>query len=191
MNNPAVESRARGRGKDMTMKADNSSSHTPDRINSVFVDAESRTSEPQSASIHLLSSSDRPEEHRSGVQSTPVSPAIQNEMVELPVDIDSLPILVRFIIKDILAEMRSDLVSNSSDIHSLLSSTLERMVDQMRGYSLRRDTPPDQTLATVELRPIEYSLVDLPALLNESVQRVGPLEPDLLDRTARADDLLS
>jgi hypothetical protein len=169
------------------MRADNSS-HTHDRINSVFVDAESRTSEPQSASIHLLSSSDRPEEHRSAVRSTPVSPTMQNEMVELLADIDSLPILVRFLIKDILAEMRSDFVFNSADIHSLLSSTLEKMVDRMRGSSVRRDNPSDQTLVIVELRPIEYSLVDLPALLNETVLRVGPLELDLLDRTARSGD---
>jgi DNA-binding response OmpR family regulator len=169
------------------MRAHNSS-HTPDRIDSAFVDAESRTSEPRSVSIHLLNSSDRPDEHRSAVPSKPASPTMQNEMAELLADIDSLPILVRFLIKDILAEMRSDFVSNGADIHSLLSSTLEKMVDRMRGSSVRRENPSDQTLATIELRPIEYSLVDLPALLNETVLRVGPLELDLLDRTAKRGD---
>ncbi len=162
------------------------SSHTPARIDSVSVDTDSR--ELRSASIHLLNSSARPEKHRSAVRSTPASPTTQNEMAELLADIDSLPILVRFLIKDILAEMRSDFVSSDADIRSLLLSTLEKMADRMRGSSVRRDTPSDQSPAIVELRSIEYSLVDLPALLNETVLRVGPLELDLLDRTAKRGD---
>jgi DNA-binding winged helix-turn-helix (wHTH) protein len=110
---------------------------------------------------------------------------MQNEMAELLADIDGLPIRVRFLIKDILTEMRSDFVSRRADIRSLLSSTLEKMADRMRVSSVRRGTCSDHTPAKVELRSIEYSLVDLPTLLNETVLRVGPLELDLLDRTAK------
>ena len=66
-------------------------------------------------------------------------PALQDEATELLADIDGLPILVRFRLNDVPAEVRSDLVSKGADIHSLLSSTLEKMVDRMRGTSLREE----------------------------------------------------
>jgi DNA-binding response OmpR family regulator len=117
-----------------------------------------------------------------------MSPSMQNEMAELLADIDGLPIRIRFLIKDMLAAMRSDFVSGGADIRSLLASILEKMADRMRGSSVHRDTRSDQTFAIVESRSIEYSLVDLPTLLNETVLRVGPLELDLLDRTAKRGD---
>ena len=55
-------------------------------------------------------------------------PALQNEMAEFLADIDGIPILVRFLVKDMSAKMQSDFVSKGADIHSLLSSTLEKMV---------------------------------------------------------------
>jgi len=109
-------------------------------------------------------------------------------MAELVADIDGLPVLVRLLFKDIPAEMQSDLVSAGADIHSLLSSTLEKMVDRMRGSSLRRDAPSKLPPAIVELVSSGDLLVRLPALPNETVLRVGPLELDLLDRTAKRGD---
>jgi hypothetical protein len=70
-------------------------------------------------------------------------------MEEFLVDVDGLPVLVRFLIKDIPPEMRSGLVSKAADIHSLLSITLEKMADRMRGSSLRRDAPSNQLAAIV------------------------------------------
>jgi DNA-binding response OmpR family regulator len=115
-------------------------------------------------------------------------PALQNEMVELVADIDGLPIQVRFLVKDIPAEMQSDLVSKGADIHSLLSSTLEKMVDRMRGYSLRSDGRSKQPLARIELISSGEPPVQPPAPSNDTVLRVGPLELDLLDRTAKRGD---
>jgi DNA-binding response OmpR family regulator len=109
-------------------------------------------------------------------------------MAELLTDIDGLPVLVRLLIKDIPAELQSDLVSKGSDIHSLVSSTLEKMVDRVCGPSLRSATPSKQPLAIVELISSGEPLVRMPALPNETVLRVGPLELDLLDRTARRGD---
>jgi DNA-binding response OmpR family regulator len=113
---------------------------------------------------------------------------LDNTMERFLVDVDGLPVLVHFIIKDIPPEMGSGFVSKATDIHSLLSSTLEKMADRMRGPSLRRDAPSNQPVAIVELISSPDPLVRLPALPNETVLRVGPLELDLLDRTAKRGD---
>jgi DNA-binding winged helix-turn-helix (wHTH) protein len=115
-------------------------------------------------------------------------PALRNEMAELLVDVDGLPILVRFLVKHVAAEMQSQLVSKDADIHSLLSRALERIVDGLHGSSLRNDAPSKQPFAVVELISGGEPTVRPPALPNETVLRVGPLELDLLDRTAKRGD---
>jgi hypothetical protein len=137
------------RFEDITMRAHNNSSHTPDRMDSVFASADSATSEPRSASIHLLSSSARAGQHQRVVRSTRAPPTVRHEMAELLADIDGLPILVRLLFKDIPAKMQSDFISKGADIHSLLASTLEKMVDRMRGSSLQGDSR--RPIAIVEL----------------------------------------
>jgi DNA-binding winged helix-turn-helix (wHTH) protein len=112
---------------------------------------------------------------------------LQNERTEVLADIDGMPILVRFLVGDITAEMQSDFVSTGVDLRSLLSSTFEKMVDRMRGSSLRSDGPSKLPLAVVELISSRESLVQVPALPKETVLRVGPLALDLLDRTAKRD----
>jgi DNA-binding winged helix-turn-helix (wHTH) protein len=138
------------------MRAQNTSRRTLDRAESAFVTTDPEASEPRSASIHLLNSSTRAAQHRGVVWSTPVPPTSRNEMAELLVDVDGSPVLVRF-----LVEMQSDSISKEADMDSLLSRTLETMVDRMRGSSPRNDG---------------------------EVLRVGPLELDLLDRTAKRGD---
>ena len=113
---------------------------------------------------------------------------LQNETAELLADIDGLPVLVRFLVGDIPAEMQSGFVSTGADIRSLLSSTFEKMVDRMRRSSSRSDGPSKQPLAVVEFISSGESLVPAPARPKETVLRVGPLELDLLDRTAKRDD---
>jgi DNA-binding winged helix-turn-helix (wHTH) protein len=77
-----------------------------------------------------------------------------------------------------MAELLADI------IRSLLSSKLEKMVDRMLGSSLRRD----ELLAIVRLGSSGEPLARLLAALNETVLRVGPLELDLIDRTAKRGD---
>jgi DNA-binding response OmpR family regulator len=60
-----------------------------------------------------------------------------------------------------LVEMQPDSISKEADMDALLSRALEKMADRMRGSSLRNDG---------------------------EVLRVGPLELDLLDRTAKRGD---
>jgi DNA-binding response OmpR family regulator len=157
------------------------------RIDSEFVGTDSGTSEPRPASIHLLNSSTGHGQRRSVVRSMPAPPALRNEMAEFCADIDGIPVVVRFLVKDMSAKIQSDFVSKGADIHSLLTSTLEKLVGRMRGSSQRRDDFSKQPLAIVEISSRE-PLVRLPAPPNETVLRVGPLELDLLDRTAKRGD---
>ena len=185
MNTVAVER------KDIAMRAYKTSRAIQHRMDSEFAGIDSRTSEPRAASLHLLNSSTRHGQHRSVVRSMRTPPALQSElqseMAEFLADIDGIPILVRFLVQDMSAKMQSDFASKAADIHLLLSSTLEKMVDRMRGPSQRRDDLSQQPLAIVEISGRE-PLVQPPAPPNETVLRVGPLELDLLDRTATRGD---
>jgi DNA-binding response OmpR family regulator len=178
---PAVER------KDITMRVHSTIRDTTHRIDSAFVGADSGPSEPRSASIHLLNSSTRPGESRCAVSSTWTPPMLQNEMAEFSADIDGIPILVRMLVKDMSAKMQSDFVSKGVDIHSLLAITFEKLVDRIRGSYQRSDDLSKQPLAIVEMSSGE-PLIRLPAPTNETVLRVGPLELDLLDRTAKRGD---
>jgi DNA-binding winged helix-turn-helix (wHTH) protein len=170
------------------MRAHNASRDAALRMDSALVGADSKTSAPRSASIHFLNSPARARQHRGFVRSSQTPPALRNETAELLADIDGLPILVRFLVKDVPADMQSDAASGEADLRSLLSSTLETMVDRMRGSPLRNDDPSKQPLAIVELISSAEPLVRLRALLNETVLRVGSLELDLVDRTAKRGD---
>jgi DNA-binding winged helix-turn-helix (wHTH) protein len=156
------------------------------RMDPEFVDTDSGTSEPRSAAVHLLNSSTRHGQNRSVVRSMP-TPVLQSEMPEFLADIDGIPIVVRFLVKDMSAKMQSDFAARGADIHSLLTSTLQKMIDRMRGPSLQSDGLSKQPLAIVEISSREPS-VRLSAPPKETVLRVGPLELDLLDRTAKRGD---
>src|SRR3954471_19340213 len=167
------------------MRAYNTNRDASDRMTSAFAGADSRTAEPRS--IHLLNSPTRPGHHRSLVRRMREPPMLRNGMAELLADIEGLPVLVRLLVKDVPAEMQSDLATDA-DIDSLLSNTLEKMVEWMRGSPLRCDAPSKQPLAIVELISNGVPSVPLPAPPTETVLRVGPLELDLIDRTAKRGD---
>jgi len=116
-------------------------------------------------------------------------PTLWNEKAEFLADIDGFPILMRFLVQDVPAEMRARFVSGEIDIRSRLSSTLEKMVDRMRGSSLQhKNLPKKQPLAIVELISNGESLIQPASLPNETVLRVGALELDLIDRAAKRGD---
>jgi len=116
-------------------------------------------------------------------------PTLWNEKAEFLADIDGFPILMRFLVQDVSAEMRARFVSGEIDIRSRLSSTLEKMVDRMRGSSLQhKNLPKKQPLAIVELISNGESLIQPASLPNETVLRVGALELDLIDRAAKRGD---
>jgi DNA-binding winged helix-turn-helix (wHTH) protein len=122
---------------------------------------------------------------KSGGQTLPnpqSSPTSRTDVTQFLADIDGVPVLVRFIVGDIRGEVQSRFVVG--DTLSLLSSTVEKLVDRIGGSPLRDNDHPKRPLATVEL----ISNPEHPARSNDTMLRVGPLELDLLDRTAKRGD---
>jgi DNA-binding response OmpR family regulator len=109
-------------------------------------------------------------------------------MNELVVDVDGLPVLVRVLVNEMATEIQSDSISKDADIHALLSRALEKVVDRMRESSLRNHDVAKQPLAIAELTSGREPPGRPAAPPNETVLRVGPLELDLLDRTAKRGD---
>jgi DNA-binding response OmpR family regulator len=107
-------------------------------------------------------------------------------MVELLTDIDGVPVLVRFVVKDVAPEIQSD--PDDVNIQRLLSSTLQTMVDRMRGPFPRGPDRLGPPLAVVELTSSNDFPDGQPSRLNDAVLRVGPLQLDLMDRIAKRDD---
>jgi DNA-binding response OmpR family regulator len=115
-------------------------------------------------------------------------PTSGNAMQKLLVDVDGLPVLVRFLVENVSAEVQCHFVSKDADIHSLLLCAIERMVDRSRGSPRRSDDLSKQTAAIVELTSGPEPLVRLLALPNETLLRVGPLELDLIERIVKRGD---
>jgi DNA-binding winged helix-turn-helix (wHTH) protein len=164
------------------MRSHNGARAITDRTASAFVSPDSRLAQPRST--YLLNSSTRPGQHRSFVRRMQMPATLRDGIAEILADIDGLPVLLRILVKDAPSQIRSDFESKDADIHSLLSSTLEKMVDRMRGSSMPSD-PPTQRLSIAELISDAEPSADNPALPNETVLCVGPLQLDLIDRTAR------
>lgn len=127
-------------------------------------------------------------QHQNSIGNTRMPTTWRNEMAELLADIDGLPVLFRIVVKDVPVPVQANLASKNADVHSLLSSTLERVVARMRGATPRRNNPSEQPLAIVELISSGEPSTGQASPSNETVLRVGPLELDLLDRTARRGD---
>jgi DNA-binding winged helix-turn-helix (wHTH) protein len=168
------------------MRSHNSTRVIPDRMESAFVGPDSRP--PKPGSNYLLNSSTRPGQHRSFVQRVQMPATLRDGIAEVLANIDGLPVLFRILVKDAPAQIQSDFGSKDADIHSLLSSTLEKMADRMRGSSLQRDCRSKQRLSIVEFMSGGDPSTERPAPPNETLLRVGPLQLDLLDRTARRGD---
>jgi DNA-binding response OmpR family regulator len=69
-------------------------------------------------------------------------------------------------------------------IHSLLLSALEKIVDRMNGASLRSDDQSGRPLAIAETD----TSIEAPIRSRETTLRVGSLELDLINRTAKRGD---
>jgi DNA-binding winged helix-turn-helix (wHTH) protein len=154
-----------------------------DRSESTIAGPDSKIPEPRST--YFLNSSSRSGKHRSFARTSRTSPMFRNEVTELMADIDGLPVLFRILVKNVPTESRPDFVSTGADLHSLVSNTLKNMVDRMRGSTPRSDASSKPPLAIVELISSGEPSAELATQPSETVLRVGPLELDLLDRTAR------
>ena len=155
-----------------------------------FTLADSGTSELGAASIHFLDSSTGLGRHQSYFPSA-LRPTVWDQTAGPLADADGLSRLVRCLAKTLSAEIQyddGDLIAKDTDIHSLLSNALEKVIDRIRGLSLRSDDPLQQLLAIVALTPSREPVVSPQARLIETVLRVGSLELDLIDRTAKRGD---
>ena len=72
-----------------------------------------------------------------------------------------------------------------ADLHSLLSNAVARMVNQALGASRQNPGLSKQLLSIVEIISRMDSSVRSPVESRETVLRVGSLELDLIDRTAK------
>jgi DNA-binding response OmpR family regulator len=86
------------------------------------------------------------------------------------------------------AALPADLSGLEGVIHSLLLSALEKIVDRMSEASLRSDDQSRRPLAIAETDSSIESSVRSPAERRETMLRVGSLELDLINRTAKRGD---
>jgi DNA-binding winged helix-turn-helix (wHTH) protein len=118
----------------------------------------------RSAAVHFLTPSSRV-----GQRSVPIAqmpPTSRNEPVAFLADIDGVPTLIRFLATDIPAEMQFNdgyFVSKDTDIHSLLSSALEKAAETvLRVGSLELDLigrTAKRGDRAIDLRPREFHLL--------------------------------
>ena len=114
--------------------------HRSGRFDAAFAGPGSIAGEPRPVSIHLLDSPARAGRHPSHVRRRPAPPKLWNEVAERLTYIGGHPILVRFfLIEEPTAERQSDLSLDGNDIHSLLSGTMEKMIDHAGGSSPQDD----------------------------------------------------
>jgi DNA-binding response OmpR family regulator len=86
------------------------------------------------------------------------------------------------------AALPADLSGLEGVIHSLLLSALEKIADRMYGASLPSDDQSRRPLAIAEVDSSIEPSVRSPAEPREMMLRVGSLELDLIDRTAKRGD---
>jgi DNA-binding response OmpR family regulator len=166
----------------MVMSTRITSLNRPSRMEPTFVGADRRTAQPRPTLLL-----NPPTGRRQHLLSTLNSPKARDEVAQLLADIDGVPVLVRFLVGDVSGEV-SRFASRHADLHSLLSTTVEKMIDRIGGSPVRCDDRSKRPLATVELISSPENLARIPALSSDTGLRVGPLELDLLDRTAKRGD---
>ncbi len=164
-----------------------------------FTPAVSRAAVPNSASIDHVNPPPKLGRPPISVSSPQIPRTLRTkvQIVALPVYLGGLPSPVRFttkmrLTKDVLQYLHvevyfdhNDSVSEEAVVHSLLLSALEEMVDRMRGAFPRNAHPSKQPLAIAELNPSTKFSIRPAAEPRETMLRVGSLELDLVDRTAR------
>jgi len=158
-----------------------------------FTPAVSRAAVPNSASIDHINPPPKLGRPPITVSSPQIPRTLRTEVqiVALPADLDGLPSPVRSTTKVRFAKEVEVLfndtgsVSEETVVHSVLLSALEEMVDRMRGAFPRNAHPSKQPLVIAELNPSTKFSIRPAAEPRETMLRVGSLELDLVDRTAR------
>ena len=106
----------------------------------------------------------------------------QRNTVELKMHVDGLPVVLLFPMEDV-SKQRHGALANQADIHSLVSDTLEKIVDRIRGSVALGISSPGAELAAAKAVE-EPDAIAAPSDA-QTMLRVGPLELNLIDRTAK------
>src|SRR5580700_4750858 len=122
-----------------------------------------------------------PGRSRQRLTGMPLVPSSRN-MAELKIHVDGLPILFLFPIEDVSPKKRPGAMASHAEIHSLLSNTLEKIVDNMRGSEPRVAGSPSSP-KVVELNPEVEAIAASRG--PQTTLRVGAIELNLIDRTAK------
>ena len=152
-----------------------------DRPGALFGPADSRA-----AFVNLHASSILPKKSGQPANGLPVAPPLKN-MAELKIHVDGLPLVLVFPMEEVVPSKRPGVQSDRADIHSLVSSTLEKIVDRLRGSDRQGAVLPSKPTLKVVEKDLETATVAVPHA-PETVLRVGPLELNLIDRTAKRGD---
>jgi DNA-binding winged helix-turn-helix (wHTH) protein len=125
-----------------------------------------------------------PERSSRRVTGMPLVPSSRN-MAELKIHVDGLPVLFLFPIEDVSPKMPRGALTSHTDIHSVLSNSLERIVGRMRESVTRvvAGSSSRPELTVVEMNP-EMDAIVAPSEA-QTMLRVGLLELNLIDRTAK------
>jgi DNA-binding response OmpR family regulator len=153
-----------------------------DRMESVVIGPDPRAAELRST--YPVNSSTRPRQDRSLVRRIQMPATMQDGIAEILADVDGLPIRLRMLVKGAPAQAQSDFASKDVDIYGLMATALEKIVDRLRGRYPRSYRPSNQRISIVGITADGEPSTEPPALRSETVLRVGPLQIDLLDRTA-------
>jgi len=125
-----------------------------------------------------------PESSSQRVTGMPLVRSSRN-MAELKIHVDGLPVLFLFPIEDVSPKKKRGELTSHTDIHSVLSNSLERIVGRMRESVTRvvaaSSSRPELTV--VEMNP-EMDAIVAPSAAQTTL-RVGLLELNLIDRTAK------
>ena len=131
--------------------------------------ADSTAAGSRSVAIHRITSSIKPVKRPITVSITPSPRALWTEA-------------------QAAAALAANLSGLEGVIHSLLLSALEKIVDRTDAASLRSDDQSRRPLAIAETDSSIESSVRSPAEPRETMLRVGSLELDLINRSAKRDD---
>ena len=130
--------------------------------------ADSTAARSRSVAIHRLTSSTKPLKRPIAVSITPSPRTLRTDAQA--------------------AVALADLSDLEGVIHSLLSSALEKIVDRMDRASLRSDGQSRRPLAIAETDSNSEASIRSPSEPRETMLRVGSLELDLINRTAKRGD---
>lgn len=138
------------------------------------------------AVIHFRTSTKLPGKSRQLANSEPDKSALR-DVAELKICIDGLPFVLVFPIEGIMPKRPPCADRGRTDIHSLVSSALEKIVDRLRGSGRQVAISPSDAALKVNTTNLGTVAVAAPSI-PETVLRVGPLELNLIDRTVKRGD---